>query len=143
MGQTSNHKTPAGWQICCQLKDGSTPWEKLSELKEVHQVQTAEFAVAQGIDHEPAFNWWVKYVLKKRDRIIASIRKQKIRYLNLKRSCKFGIELPKTMEQAYALGARNGNTLWVDAISKEMENIRVAFDVLPDGKSVHIGHKFV
>ena len=35
----------------------------------------AEFAAVQGIDHEPAFNWWVKYVLKKRDRIIASIRK--------------------------------------------------------------------
>ena len=43
----------AGWQICCQWKDGSTSWEKLFELKEFHPVQTAEFAVAQGIDHEP------------------------------------------------------------------------------------------
>ena len=80
-------------------------------------MQTAEFAVAQGIDHEPAFNWWVKHVLKKRDRIIASVRKQQTRYL--KKSHKFGIELPKTVEQALALDAKNGNTLWVDAISKE------------------------
>ena len=104
-------------------------------------MQTAEFAVAQGIDHEPAFNWWVKHVLKKRDRIITSIRKQQTRYL--KKSHKFGIELPKTVEQALALDAKNGNTLWADAISKEMENVRVAFKVLPDGKSVPIGHQFV
>ena len=37
-----------------------------------------------------------------------------------------------------ALDAKNGNTLWADAISKEMENVRVAFEVLPDGKSVSI-----
>ena len=24
-----------------------------------------------GIDHEPAFNWWVPHILKKRDRIIS------------------------------------------------------------------------
>ena len=80
-------------------------------------------------------------MLKKRDRIIASIRRQQTRYL--RRSHKFGIELPKTVEQALALDAKNGNTLWADAISKEMENVRVAFKVLPDGKSVPIGHQFV
>ena len=100
-----------------------------------------EFAVAHGIDHEPAFKWWVKHVLKERERIIANIRKQQTRYL--KRSQKFGIELPKTVEEAYALDAKNGNILWADAISKEMENIRVAFEVLPDGKSAPIGHQFV
>ena len=83
----------------------------------------------------------VKHVLEKRDRIIASIRKWETRYL--KKSHKFGIELPQTVEQAYALDAKNGNTLWADAISKEMVNVRVAFEVLPDGKSVPIGHQFV
>ena len=33
-----------------------------------------------------------------------------------------------TVEQAYALDAKNSNTLWADTISKEMENVRVAFD---------------
>ena len=56
-------------------------WEKLSDLKESHPVQTAEFAVAQGINHEPAFNWWIKHVLKKRDGIVASGRKLQTRYL--------------------------------------------------------------
>ena len=65
-GRPVTHKTSADWQICCQWKNDSTSWEKLSKLKESHPVQTAEFAVAQGIDHEPAFDWWVKHVLKKK-----------------------------------------------------------------------------
>ena len=83
----------------------------------------------------------VKHVLKKGDRIIASIRKQQTRYL--KRSHKFGIELSKTVEEALALDAKNGNSLWADTISKEMENVRVAFEVLPDGKPVPMGNQFV
>ena len=72
-------------------------------------MQTTEFAVAQDFEHEPAFHWWVKHVLKKRDRIMASIRKQQPGYP--KRSHKFGIELPKNVEEALALNAKNGNTL--------------------------------
>ena len=51
----------------------------------------------------------------------------------------FGIELPNTVEQACALDAKNGNTLCSDAISKEMVNVSMAFEVFPDGKSVPIG----
>ena len=101
----------------------------------------AEFALVQEINHEPAFDWWLKLVLKKRDRIIASVRTWQTRYL--KRSHKFGIELHTTVEQVLTMDAKNDNTLWADAISKEIKNVRVAFGVLPDGKSVPIGHQFV
>ena len=63
-------------------------------------MQTAEFAVVKGSDHEPVFNRWVKNVLMKRDKIIAR-----------KRTHKFGIELPKTVNQAHARDAKNGNIL--------------------------------
>ena len=90
--------------------------EEAVRVKESHPVQRAEFTVAQGTNHEPAFNWWIKHVLNKRDRTIASIRKWQTRYL--KRSQKFGIELPKTVEEPLALDAKNINTLWADAILK-------------------------
>ena len=107
------------------------------DLKKSHPVQAAKFEV----DHEHAFNWWVKHVLKKKDRIVASIRKQQASYLN--KSHKFVMELPKTVEQALALDAKNGNTLWDDAISKELMNVKVTFKILPDGKKVPIGHQFM
>ena len=57
----------AGWKICCQWKDGSASWEWLADLKESYPIQVTEYVVSQGIDHEPAINWWAPHVLKKRD----------------------------------------------------------------------------
>ena len=36
----------AGWQLCIQWKDGLTSWEKLSDMKESHPIETAKYAVA-------------------------------------------------------------------------------------------------
>jgi hypothetical protein len=128
-----------GWQICCQWKDGSTSWENLSDLKESHPLETAEYAVTIGIDHEPAFNWWVPYVLKKRDRIISLVRKRTTRYL--KRTHKFGIEVPKTVKEALDLDRKHGNTFWADAIAKEMKEVCIAFNILPDGHVAPNGYQ--
>ena len=65
------------------------------------------------LDKEPAFRWWIKDVLKKRDRILSKV---KSRYW--KRTHKFGIELPKTVEDALALDRKNDNNFWKLAIEK-------------------------
>ena len=48
-----------------------------------------------------------------------------------------------TVKHAYALDLKNGNALWAHAISKEMENVRMTFEIISDGKPVPIGHQFV
>ncbi len=101
-------RSTIGWQVCCQWKDGSTSWENLADLKDSHPLETAEYAVTQGIDPKPSFNWWVPHVLKKRDRIISLVRKRTTHYL--KRTHKFGLEVPKTVKEALALDRKNGNT---------------------------------
>jgi hypothetical protein len=75
-GKTYLKHSTVGWQLCCQWKDGSTSWENLINLKESHPIVTAKYAKILGIDHEPAFNWWVPHVLKKMDRIVSLVRKQ-------------------------------------------------------------------
>ena len=117
--------------------------EEVVQVKWNLPVQMAEFAVAQGIDHELAFNWWVKDVLKRRHRIIASIRMQQTRYL--KKSHKFCIELPKTVKQALAMGRcniqRNGEcysgfwslTIW------EVSTPRPPICAVPYGLQYHSG----
>ncbi len=131
-GKTYLKRSTIGWQLCCQWRDSSTSWENLAELKESHPIETAKYAKILGIDHEQAFHWWVPHVLKKRDRIISRVRKRNPRYL--KRMHKVGIELPKTVKEAFELDRKNGNTLWADAIAKEMKDVRVAFSILPDGQ---------
>jgi hypothetical protein len=54
--RTYKKRNTIGWLICCQWKDGSTSWENLADLKESHPIETAEYAVAMGIDHKPAFS---------------------------------------------------------------------------------------
>ena len=49
--------------------------------------------------------------------------------------------MPKTVKEAAKLDAKNGDTKWMDAISKEMTKVIVAFDILKDGDRAHIGHK--
>jgi hypothetical protein len=95
--------------------------------------------VTQGIDHKSAINCWAPHVLKKHDRIISLVCKRTTCYL--KRTHKFGIEVPKTVKEALALDRKNDNTLWADAIAKEMKEVCIAFNILPDGHSVPIGYQ--
>ncbi len=49
--------------------------------------------------------------------------------------------MPKTVKEALDLDKKNGNTLWADAIAKEMKDDCVAFKILPDGQSAPIGYQ--
>ncbi len=49
--------------------------------------------------------------------------------------------MPKTVNKALALDKKNGNTLWADAIAKELKDVRVAFKILLDGQSAPIGYQ--
>ncbi len=91
-GRVRRKKTCAGWQLCCQWRDGLTSWQDVALLGNSHPIEVAEYAVAQRIDMEPAFNWWVPHVLKKRMAIIKAVKSRKTGILQ--KSHKFGIEVP-------------------------------------------------
>jgi hypothetical protein len=123
-GTRRRRETTVGWEMLVQWKDLSTTWVSLKDMKEAYPIQTAEYAVQARIAEEPAFAWWVSYTLKKRNRVIAKV---KSKYWI--RTHKFGIKIPKTVEEARRFDAENGNTLWWDAIMTEMKNVRPAFEV--------------
>jgi hypothetical protein len=129
-------KTTKGWELCVQWKDGSTSWERLANLKESNPVEIAEYAVSCEIENEPAFSWWVPFTLKKRNRIIAAVNK---RYHN--KTHKFGIRMPKSVDEAYRIDLENGNTYWSDSIQKEMNAVMIAFRVLEDEESIPPAHQ--
>ena len=47
------------------------------------------------------------------------------------------------MEQALALDAKNVNTFRANAIAKEMENVKVAFKIIPDWEKTPTVHQSV
>lgn len=107
-----------GWQLLCQWKDGSTKWVALKDMKNSYPVQVAEYVKANCIDDEPAFAWWVEFTLRKHDQILS---KTKTKYWQ--QTHKFRLRVPKLVVEARAIDAKNGNTLWWDAILKEMKNV--------------------
>jgi Reverse transcriptase (RNA-dependent DNA polymerase) len=137
-GKNHRRKTTKGWKLCVQWKDGSTSWERLADLKESYPVEVAEYAVSAKIVEEPAFAWWVPYTLKRRERIIAAVNK---RYHQ--RTHKFGIEVPKTVQEALELDKKNGNHLWFEAILLEVKNVDIAFEDLPEGAAIPPGYQYI
>src|SRR5687767_14722708 len=69
-GRQHHSKTTRGWKMCVEWKDGSTSWERLSDSKESYPIKVAEYALAQGIEHKPAFAWWMPHVLRRRECIL-------------------------------------------------------------------------
>jgi hypothetical protein len=108
-------------------KDGSTSWADLKDLKESYPVQLADYVMSQNLQDLPAFQWWIKDTLWHRDRIIKAVKT-----CYLKRTHKYGIPMPKTVEEAYELDCESGTDLWHQAILKEMKNNAVAFQFLED-----------
>lgn len=129
--------TTKGWKLEVTWKDGTSSWVPLKDMKEAYPIQVAEYAVANKIVSEPAFNWWVRAVLRKRERIISKV---KSRYF--KRTHKYGVELPHTVAEALAIDAKTETTFWRDAIEKEMRNVMPAFE-FKDNNKMPVGCKHI
>ena len=134
-GNRKLRKTTIGWDFKILWKDGSTTWLPLRELKESNPVEIAEYVKAHDLVHEPAFIWWVPYTLRKRDMIIAAVNARVT-----KSTHKYGVRVPQSVEEAFRLDKANGNTLWRDALAKEMDNVMVAFDILENGEDLPVGY---
>jgi len=135
-GEDHQQDKTRGWTLAVEWKDGSTSWERLRDLKESFPIEVADYAIANNIHEEPAFSWWVKNVLRRRKKVIASTSTKYI-----KRTHRFGLEIPKTVKRALEIDTENGNRMWRDAIAKEMEAVRVAFKILDDGKMPPPGYQ--
>ena len=92
-------------------------------MKESYPFQLAEYSVQNRISLEPVFAWWAPYVLKKRNCILAIINSK-----YWIRTHKYVIEIPKSLKRAKEIDKFNQNTLWWDAIMKEMKNVQPAFE---------------
>jgi len=121
-GREQQRRTTKGWELNLGWNDGSTSWLPLKDVKASNPVEVAEYAVANKLQDEPAFAWWVSHVLRKRDRIISKV---KAKYWS--KTHKFGIRMPKSVKEALQIDQDTGTDFWRKAIDKEMKNVMVAF----------------
>ena len=122
-GRRVPKRTTKGWKILCQWKDGSTDWVDMRYVKDSNPIELAEYAVANRIQEEPAFKWWVPETLRMRNRIIGKV---KSRYW--KTSHKYGVRLPHSVQEALQIDKETGTDFWWSAIQKELKKVMVAFE---------------
>jgi hypothetical protein len=65
-GMKRRRRTTKGWELSVRWKDGSSTCISLKDLKDTYPVELADYDIDNKIQDEPAFAWWVPYVLKKR-----------------------------------------------------------------------------
>jgi len=100
-------------------------------------LEVAKYAETNLLLHEPAFTWWAKHVLKRSRCII-----QKVKTHYWQRTHKYGVKLPKLVAEALQFDKEdkeNGNSLWHDAIQKELKNVQIAFKFRDEGDNAPVG----
>ncbi len=137
-GKVNKKKTTAGWDMEIEWKDESTSWLSLKEVKETNSVEVAHYAIVNHTDAKPAFDWWVREHIKHQKQLIKMLQKHAAQT-----GYKFGICIPYAVVEAMDLDKAAGNTLWYDAIMKEMSNVRVEFDFRGKGESAPVGYKHI
>ena len=73
--------------------------------------------------------------LRLRDRIVAVVNKMISRVTH-----KHGVDLPTLVSHSKKIDDINGNTMCVFDINREIETLKITFDVLEDGAKIPVCH---
>ena len=98
---------------------------KDAACKRQQPIELAEFAMGNGLQDEPAFIWWVRNVLRHKERIISKVKSKYWKTTHM-----YGIRLPHSVEEALQLDRESGTDYWTKAIAKENAKVRVAWKAM-------------
>jgi len=119
------HKT----DMLVQWDSGETSWLPLTLVKRNNPSLFAEYAIKA---HGP----WANHYRKKRRQHLLTLR-------HIMKSStvlyKYGFRLPRTAKEALEIDVSNGNSLWKDAITKEVSKME-KFDVFKEAESIPVDY---
>ena len=135
-GSKKRRITTRGCDLNVQWTDGTSSWIPLKDMKESNPLEVSDYAIRNSIGHHPVFAWWVPQTIKRKERIV-----KQISHRLAKKQFKFGIKVPNSVNEALSLDKENNNTLWHEAIQKELKNVLVAFRLVEEGEHLPVGSK--
>ena len=136
MGSTYNVKVL--WE------DGTSTWEPLGEMIACDPATMAAYAKEHDLLETPGWKKLKKFA--RRDKVLkrmlnASKRAQRFGEVVYK----FGVRIPRSVKEAIQLDKENGNTLWQDAMEKEIGQINEykVYRSLGQGAEVPPGYQLI
>jgi hypothetical protein len=113
----SKYNLTVGWD------DGSETQEPLEILIKDDPISVANYAEENNLLETPGWKR-VKHFAKNKPRLARMVKQVKRTNKHKGPVYQFGIQVPRNVKEAFELDKRNGNTLWQDAMSKEIGNIQ-------------------
>ena len=107
-------------------------------MKQAEPLLLARYTEEHSLTFFPAFAWWVPQTLKRHKYIV---NKVDTRYT--KTTHKYGIEVPKTIDESLDIDRQTNTTFWHKTIDLEMKNVKVTFNILEDGAKLPPGYIFI
>jgi len=142
---SKKHKKYMGskYNVKVRWENGEETWEPLDIMAKDDPVTCAEYAYQNKLLHLPGWKRFKK--LAKNNKVLKRMVKQA--RLQSKRNprspkYKFGVRIPYDTAEAYRLDQENGNSLWADSISVEVEALDAYNTFIDKGKVTSVeGYK--
>ena len=139
VGPKLNRRT----EVKCRWKDpnNSSTWVDFNAAILQNPIPIVKYAKAKHIQSQKPFRAVINYCIGDCPSHLARAFRAKVRPDGPK--FKFGVEVPLNMKDAIRLDIANGNTLWQDAIKKEIKqlNLYETFRAMPVGENAPEGYK--
>jgi hypothetical protein len=143
IGHRKEKKKPPQVQVL--WSNGEKTWEKIGLIREDDPITLARYAQMNNLLGQEGWRWAKAYAQdpQKMIRMVTNVMVTKTKKRAPK--YKFGVNVPKSVRQAQEYDTGNGNTLWSEAIQKEMKQLKDfdTFEVLGEGDKPPEGYTFV
>ena len=120
-------------EVLVKWDTGEPTWEPLNVIKTDDPVTVAAYVKKKNLEDNPYWKWAKKYT-KSPHRFIRYTTQMAMAKKRAGPKYKFGIKVPRTIKEALTLDKENGDTLWKQALDKEMNKIR-DFKVFSEAKN--------
>ena len=142
------HKSIKGvWHVLVHWDghDYKPTWEPLSIMKDADPITLAMYAKKKGLTSKKGWKWAKRIKVDGTKLIRQARRIYKVKKQFAAVKYKFGVQVPSTGAQAMALDKENGDHLWEEAITKEINQLLdlETFNILERGEKAPEDHTFV
>lgn len=118
-----DHKKQKGkWQLKILWSNDEETWEPMEIIKSTDPLTVSRYAHEKQLYNLQGWKWTKKHH-KNPTRFVRVVRAFKAKLKRMFKKMKFGVEIPRNVKHALELDAQNGNTLWLDAINKEIAEL--------------------
>ena len=129
------HKGKSIIEVKVKWDTGEPTWEPMNTIRRDDPVTLATYVKDHQLQDQPEWKWARRYIKSPKRFLRYTTQMAKMKR-KLGPKFKFGVRVPRNLKEAFILDQENKDTLWKDAILKELRKIMSfnVFRVSPDGK---------